>query len=143
MKLYLVFCMLFSILGCGSGSSSPQATSYNGTWGYDDSSIKVRVALSTTDNVNYTGTLRIDDYYVGLNTNSTGYLTCNIQGKFDTATAGISVIERAGSFLIMYPSLSNYSLIIPKNPSISPFSQLTFNFGGANALNFEHALSRM
>jgi hypothetical protein len=66
MKRMLLCLLMLVVCGCGGGAGSVQpvavATSYVGTWGYDDSTTKIRYNVTSADSTGYTGTVQVTWY---------------------------------------------------------------------------------
>jgi hypothetical protein len=139
MKLLLVGILLVICLSaCGSGGQSAgnYVTSYTGNYStiYLD---KVNVSLSTSDNVNYTGTIH-DESDTGLSS-----FDANITGRFGAEVSSFQLTSSRGDYFSVTPT--SFIIDAAPDPSLPPYSRIVIAFtvhSSGTYMRFEHYLTR-
>lgn len=142
-KCLILIAVLF-LAACGSGGGDSAATNYSGVYKYNTASNSVTLTLNTTDNVNYTGTLKAQHYateYPG-----GGYFSADIQGKLNDSNATRFTVTEwhadRSDFNFWYPDGIYVLAPEPPNPNIPAYSQVSLSFYGAPSNLYGVAMTR-
>lgn len=123
--LFVVITACLAACGGGGGSDSSH-DSFAGNWKYTDSSSSYTIKISSSDNINYTGTVTIINYGVGVN------IQANISGQFP------QTIPTAGHTIKFVPTITNivsYGQSIYEDKFYISFSSMEVPYNQTQSFN--------